>query len=155
MAEEEYVEALKEKLRKLRGEIADRQGRIQGLSAELEGKQRLAEHILELLKAENVSVEAGELSSSGEHGASELAYRELAKTTSRKGRHYKELATWLLSRGVIIPGRNPAANLLAHISRDNRFVRVASGTYALSEWGVKPAARKRRKVRRRRKAGVQ
>jgi hypothetical protein len=48
--------------------------------------------------------------------------------------HYQDLATALANRGVNIPGRDPAKNLVAHIHRDPRFVRPKRGTYGLIEW---------------------
>ena len=51
--------------------------------------------------------------------------------------YYKELADKLKEIGVHIPGQDRAANLLSHISRDERFERVKRGTYALSEWKTK------------------
>ena len=55
---------------------------------------------------------------------------------SRHGQplYYKELSERLLQNGILIPGKNAAANLLSHIVRDSRFKRIKRGTYALSEW---------------------
>lgn len=65
----------------------------------------------------------------------------------------RDLMTAVQERGVAIPGSGQQANLIAHISRDERIVRPRRGFYALREWGVaeaKPPARtKRRRVRRR------
>jgi len=47
--------------------------------------------------------------------------------------HYSELYQILNSRGVDIPGKNPAANLIGHISPDPRFRRVSRGTYELDK----------------------
>ena len=44
--------------------------------------------------------------------------------------HYEALLARVTERGVEVPGRNPAANLVAHMSRDKRFKRVGRGTYA-------------------------
>lgn len=66
--------------------------------------------------------------------------------------HYKELCRRLMERGVPIPGKNPAANLLAYMSRDGRFKRTTKrGVYALKEWKVK-AGKSRRRTKRRRHA---
>jgi hypothetical protein len=45
-----------------------------------------------------------------------------------------QLADKLREIGVHIPGNDRAANLLSHIGRDERFQRVKSGTYVLTEW---------------------
>jgi hypothetical protein len=44
--------------------------------------------------------------------------------------YYERLAGRLQEGGVTIPGRNPGANLIAHMSRDPRFKRTGRGTYA-------------------------
>ena len=44
--------------------------------------------------------------------------------------HYEALLTRVTQLGAAVPGRNPGANLVAHISRDKRFKRVSRGTYA-------------------------
>lgn len=43
--------------------------------------------------------------------------------------YYEDLLARLSEAGVTVPGRNPGANLIAHMSRDKRFKRVARGTY--------------------------
>lgn len=43
--------------------------------------------------------------------------------------HYKKLTGLMKERSIYIPGNKPAANLLAHMNRDDRFVRVGRGTY--------------------------
>lgn len=51
--------------------------------------------------------------------------------SERSGLHYKAMLERLNGNGVNVPGRDPAANLLAHLGRDDRFVRVGRGTYGL------------------------
>ena len=48
--------------------------------------------------------------------------------------YYGDLHDEMIKRGIEIPGQKPAANLLAQMSHDERFVRVERGTYALREW---------------------
>ena len=50
--------------------------------------------------------------------------------------YYRELAMKMKDKGIAIPGTDPAANLLAHVNRDERFDRTARGTYALKEWNL-------------------
>lgn len=52
---------------------------------------------------------------------------------SPAGVHYQELLATLNSRGINVPGRDPGANLIAHLTRDERFVRTGRGTYGLRE----------------------
>lgn len=61
--------------------------------------------------------------------------------------HYQQLAREVGARGTHIPGMNPAANLLAHLARDARFIRTARGTYGLQGANAPP---KRKTSRRRR-----
>jgi len=48
--------------------------------------------------------------------------------------HYKDLAAMFRHDGITLPGINPAANLLTNITRDDRFVRIKRGIYALAAW---------------------
>lgn len=60
----------------------------------------------------------------------------------------RELMATVQERGVVIPGSGQQANLIAHISRDDRIARPRRGYYALREWGVedaKPTTRNRRR----------
>jgi hypothetical protein len=63
---------------------------------------------------------------------------------SGKPWYYRELAERLREIGVHISGNDRAANLLAHIGRDERFQRVKRGTYGLTEWKAKILDSKRR-----------
>ena len=61
----------------------------------------------------------------------------------------RELMDAVQQRGVAIPGSGQQANLIAHISRDDRIVRPQRGFYGLREWGISDVAPKQRKRRRR------
>lgn len=64
--------------------------------------------------------------------------------------HYQEILLRLNSRGVNVPGKDPAANLIAHLSRDPRFVRTGRGTYGLRSLHEPAAVPQKRPVRTRR-----
>jgi hypothetical protein len=65
--------------------------------------------------------------------------------------HYMELFSKLKENGVYIPGKNPAATLLAKMSRDSRFKRIKKrGTYALSSWRIAAAKSRSRRPRKKR-----
>jgi len=64
--------------------------------------------------------------------------------------HYRALHAKVAAEKVHVRGRDPAANLLAHISRDDRFVWVQRGTYGLSEWGGSSRPKRKRTSKRRR-----
>jgi hypothetical protein len=149
VATNDYVSVLEKKLAELRGDIYERQSRIRILNSELEECQRLAEHLVELLKAENVPIDGGAIPGTSGDSIADIAHGELLAGDRGHTWHYKDLADYLMKKGIVIPGKDPTANLLTHISRDSRFVRVAPGTYGLSEWGLKPAKRKKaRRLRR-------
>jgi hypothetical protein len=45
--------------------------------------------------------------------------------------YYDALLGRLREQGIAVPGRNPGANLIAHMSRDKRFTRVGRGIYGI------------------------
>lgn len=63
-----------------------------------------------------------------------------------------DLMTALHERSVEIPGSGQQANVIAHISRDERIVRPQRGFYGLREWGLTNARTTRSKSRRTRSA---
>ena len=60
--------------------------------------------------------------------------------------HYEQLYQRIVSRDIRVSGANPAANLLTHMSRDSRFVRVGRGTYGIAGRDTPRSRRKRRKA---------
>jgi phage shock protein A len=64
----------------------------------------------------------------GERHFTDVAHDILA---SEGELYYEDLLTRLNEAGVRVPGRNPGANLIAHMGRDKRFHRVRRGTYAV------------------------
>ena len=67
---------------------------------------------------------------------------------SQDGVHYQDLLSMLNQNGINVPGRDPGANLIAHLSRDARFVRTGRGTYGLENRHA-PVATPTRRVRTR------
>jgi hypothetical protein len=112
-------------------------------------KQRMAENIIELLHADGIQLENSELESLGQKSVSDLVFDYLKSSGSQTPSHYRDIANAIMSQGIPLPGKEPAANLLAHIGRDDRFVRVSPGTYGLKEWGLEPASQKTRRRKRR------
>jgi hypothetical protein len=62
--------------------------------------------------------------------------------------HIGDLMAALQERSVAIPGSGQQANVIAHISRDERIVRPQRGFYALREWGLTSARSTRSRSRR-------
>lgn len=148
---EEYIRSLQWRLDNIKDEITTLQNRIQELFREVENKQQQAQNIIMLLASEGSNVDDPELMSLTNIAIADLAYDYLSSQGNKKSIHYNELTQILMSKGVLIPGKNPAANLLAHISRDGRFVRTGPGTYGLKEWGLSEMTLSRKKKSRRRK----
>ena len=69
--------------------------------------------------------------------------------------HYLDLVRRLSERDVYVPGKEPGANLIAHMLRDERFSRAnGRGMYGLAEWpgmrqvtGSSPKSRRPRRTR--------
>lgn len=145
---ETFENVLLDKLNELKIEISSLQERIQELFKEIGVKQEQAQHIIFLLAAEGYNLENEDLVALGTIQIADIAFEFLDKTIEKNPLHYKEIANSLFEKGIFIPGKDPYANLLSHISRDHRFVRVAPGTYGLEKWGLKPAKPTRRKRKR-------
>jgi hypothetical protein len=72
-------------------------------------------------------------------------------STADRALHISEIRDRYLAMGRIIPGKGTEANLIAYIVRDQRFKRVAKGTYALAAEGeIQATPRPRRKRRKKR-----
>ena len=151
MSHKEYIEILRARLNTIREELDVLHKQASSIMREIEAKQQVAQHLTELLAAEGYHVDDEELASLSQTRPVDLAFEYLEQQGGDSPIHYKELATVLISKGSLIAGKDPAANLLTQISRDGRFVRVGPGNYALAKWKVKPrvSARSRRKKRKR------
>lgn len=64
-----------------------------------------------------------------------------------KGLHYQVLLAQLKELGVHVPGKDPAANLITHLSRDARFIRTGRGEYGLEGRDQPAAAARTKRVR--------
>lgn len=149
MSEREmYIETLKWRLSELKEEIMVHQKNIRELFKQVESKQEQIKSITQLLAAEDLLIDDSDLAELVDASIEDLTYELLRSDPDRKPYHYKVITKNLLSQGVLIPGKDPAANLLSHISRDERFVRTASGTYGLVEDGHKPAPKRKSKRKR-------
>ena len=145
---EHYLETLKLRLSQLKEEIIDGQNEIQKRFKKIETKQKQIKNITQLLAAEGMQLDDPELASITDAPIADLAYEFLKGDKTHKPYHYSDIAKKLMSQGVLIPGKNPSANLLTHISRDGRFTRTASGTYGLKEDGHLPATKTKRRRKR-------
>jgi hypothetical protein len=144
-----------------RSEVLDELETLRDQSVELASKIAVKESQLrnldDLLALENGSATTPnprERMSPAEKKSSSSLTDQAAQALEEAGKptHYKQLLGLLASKDVYVPGKDPGANLIAHITRDERFTRVGRGLYALSNWpSVRSAPRqktKRRSTRR-------
>lgn len=152
MSSENYIDALMQKLSALKEDINKDRQHIKELLEKVQAKEEQANYIVKLLEAEDVSLSGKVVDGLQQKSISDLAFEKL-KSFQQEPVHYRKLADLIISDGKLIPGQDPAANLISHLSRDSRFVRVGRGTYGLAEWGLEPAkkttSRKRKSSKRR------
>ena len=144
-----YIDSLKARLEDLRDVAIKEKRQVRGLLEAIKQKEEQIAYIQKLLEAEGVTLGSENLDGSMAMSVSDVAYEILTKQNEHEPVYYRDLADTVLAEGKLIPGKDPYANLISHLSRDSRFVRTGRGTYALSSWGLKPA--KKSGPRRRRK----
>lgn len=145
----DYVSVLRKKLGYLKEEKSKKHNEIKQLLSEIEVLQKSADNIIELLNVEGVLIDSNDLVGLIQESIADIAYDYFNSGNDKKPLHYQDIYNGILSSGKFLPGKNPAANLLTHMSRDKRFIRVSSGTYGLSEWGIQvPKKISRKKSKR-------
>lgn len=143
MKKDPYIDALLAKLDVLRNEIVGEKQKVKALLEKIQQKEEQAEHILKLLDVEDVSLDADNLKEVTPMSVPDMAYEILYNQSNQEPVHYQKLANSIMAGGKLIPGKDPAANLIAHLGRDDRFVRTGRGMYGLLEWGLEPAKKAR------------
>jgi hypothetical protein len=145
-----YIEVLQDKRRQVVADIERLRADAAGIAAVLSTRENQLRNIDDLLAMEDGTAEPKRVrpvpaasqtrSTRFVDAACELLKRDGKPT------HYRALAQNLADEGVYVPGQDPAANLLAHMSRDPRFGRAGRrGMYGLVEWpDIKAAAAGRR-----------
>jgi len=149
MSEDSFVIELKKKLSLIQEEISLLQKSVKDTLDKIEEKQKAVEHIVKLLEIEGEGLNDSTINDFINKSISDFAYEHFSELEEKKPLHYRDLYNGLIAKGIPISGKDPAANLLTHVSRDNRFVRVAPGTYGLQEWGLEPLKKKTTRKRRR------
>jgi len=145
---EKYLETLKWRLSQLKEEIVEHQNKIQEIFRQVEIEQEQIKSITQLLATEGMLIDDPDLAAMTDAPIADLAFKFLQNDPDHKPAHYSKITKNIMAQGILIPGKNPAANLLTHISRDDRFVRTSSGTYGLKEHGHRPATKSRRRKKR-------
>jgi len=142
-----WRESLEREIEEIRAQLGPLEARLERKQAELAALT----HLMAITSDAKLS-DTGTPPTSTQAATPESFLDTVHQVLSSEGRpiHYVELHRQLAALGVRIPGANPAANLLTHISRDARFVRVARGTYGIAGRDTpQRRASQRRKPRRR------
>jgi len=146
MSEEDvYIKTLKAKLDDLQHIIIQEKKKVRGLLEDIKQREEQIDYIIKLIKAEGVSLDGVVINEATVTSVSDMAYEVLSRQNKINPVHYRELADMIIAEGKLIPGKDPAANLIAHLTRDNRFIRTSPGTYAIVEWGLKPMPKSRKR----------
>jgi hypothetical protein len=148
MSTDSFGLALKNKLLDINSDLEVKRAEVRRILEDIQGFEEQAEHIIRLLEAEGVSIDEIGLEARISMSVSDMAYEALASQVDKRPLHYRRIANIVTSNGRLIPGKDPAANLVTQLSRDSRFIRTARGTYGLAEWGLTPQKRTRRKKKR-------
>lgn len=140
--EKERVEVLKEMLDEARNEYKELAEELAPLLQRRNKLEDKINHLVSLLEAEGYEVSAerrkGTLDLFGESiiSGKEARYHivKILKDHS-DGMHYREIYRRLEDRGYRMKGRDPAINLIAHMSNDkeNRFESLSKGVWRLRE----------------------
>ena len=155
-----FIQAAKAELDRVSERRSELRGQIETLEAELSEVERRLVHLKALVSLPSEEANLNEPSGARTHvqssarDAAEVAH-EILRECRPAELHYRELAKLVQEKGGDLPGRYPAQRLVAHLVRDDRFVRpTRRGWYALRE--DFPRARnvgERQRHSRRRRAG--
>lgn len=136
-----YVDVLRDKRAEVLAEIDGLRTQASELAGRLAAKEGQLRNLDDLLALETDHAEARpvvDATPQRPQSAKTQRFTDAAvEILTERGQpiHYLELTRLLGERGVYVPGREPGANLIAHMSRDERFTRApARGTYGLADW---------------------
>lgn len=147
-----YIDSLGWKLKKLLDEIAQLQKNQQEVYKQIVDKQDQSKKILSLLSLENIDLDNIDYGLIGNISISDLVFEYLDSSNEVKSFHYKDITNKLIAKGNFIPGKDPSANLLSQINKDERFIRVSSGMYALKKWDLPISTQNSRRKSKKRPA---
>ena len=127
-----FREVLDEKRSDLIDRIKTIRESIGDLTRELQTREAQLESVEQLIRLETQPVDSA-APAEGRAATGTSLMDAVAALLGETGRpmHYQTVTQRLVSDGLHIPGKNPAANLLTQITRDVRFRKTARGTYAL------------------------
>ncbi|MBI2917612.1 MAG: winged helix-turn-helix domain-containing protein [Chloroflexi bacterium] len=134
---DDKLEALLDWKHRLDDELGELRAQRDELNEAIARKETQGRNLRELLESEGYVAEDAMDGKQPSNGSVADAAYELVKKVGQP-LYYKDLADRLIDAGLSIPGRDPHANLLSYMVRDQRFQRTGRGTYALAEWGLRP-----------------
>ncbi len=156
MAQSTYIQTLQKKRDDVLAEVRKLRAEMTEINAVIGSKESQLRNLDDLLALEGAPVQSDGVGSTDAvpEGSKFIEHAHRLLSDAAKPMHYRELADLLARDHVFIPGQDPAANLLAHMSRDGRFGRTRSrGVYGLSDWpAVRAASRSSRASRPQRRA---
>jgi hypothetical protein len=153
-----YIETLQRKRDEVLTEVRKLRDDLSAINTAIAGKENQLRNLDDLLALEGAASpsEDGDSLKGQAEGSKFIDHAYRLLSDAAKPMHYRELADLLTRDHVFVPGQDPAANLLAHMSRDVRFGRTRSrGVYGLSDWpAVRAASRSTRSSRPRRRSAA-
>lgn len=138
-----YVDVLREKRLEVLAEIEGLRGQAAEIGARIGAKEGQLRNLDDLLaiEADGPAARSSALDSPPRPSSAQSQRFTDAAVALLDERgspiHYQEVARILGEQGVYIPGKDPGANLIAHMLRDARFGRAPGrGMYGLAEWSI-------------------
>ncbi len=149
-----YVDVLRDKRAEVLADIEGLRAQASELAGRLAAKEGQLRNLDDLLSLETGNPEARQdtdATAQRTQSAKTQRFTDAAvEILAERGEpiHYLELTKLLGERGIYVPGKEPGANLIAHMLRDERFTRApARGTYGLAAWpGMREGAPRSRRT---------
>lgn len=142
-----YIDVLREKRREVLGDIERLRAEATELGTRIaakDGQLRNLDDLLALEVGPSVSAAGGDDAPPRTTTNKSQRFTDAAvDVLTERGVpiHYQEITRLLSERDIYIPGKDPAANLIAHMLRDPRFGRASGrGMYGLASWSALRAA---------------
>jgi len=148
-----YVEVLRSKRQTVLAEIEILRGEATSVATRISTKESQLHNLDDLLALEAGAEAPVPIGPERSQSSRSQRFIDAAFDVLKTGGtplHYRILSERLSDGGVYVPGKDPAANLLAHMSRDQRFGRgPGRGVYGLAEWSSVRVATQGRRARAR------
>lgn len=165
------MDLLADSVSELRRRIDGKRAEMAALQEQLQRDERELHLFVEIIRLRGGSVDGSDVEELGDGSAVNGSVGTITSASGSLGEtvlgilrqsgqpmHIQDLVAAVRDRGVPIPGRGEAANLIAHIRTHPEIVRPVRGMYGLRAWGLTdkpaPARRTRKRAVRRSAAKV-